>query len=1031
MRYGILGSLEISADGATADLGPPKQRTLLAILLLHAGQVVPTERLIDLLWDEKPPRTATHSIQIYVSALRRSLEPLAGDDLIITRQPGYLLQADPDAIDACRFEKLVREGMRAVADGEGSAGAEILRSALDLWRGPPLADFTYEEFAQEHIDRLRHQRLDALEQLGVAELAVAELTPSTLPRVLPLLQAAVSEDPLRERLRELLMLALYGTGRHAEALRTYQRFREHLAEELGLDPSPNLQRLQERILLHDPTLITPPLTSTSGEVARRNPYKGLRPFEEIDAEDFFGRSALVERMLDELRIGGRLLAVVGPSGSGKSSAIAALFVPRVRAGAVPGSEGWSIVTLVPGTRPADELRSVLAGVAGDTLLIIDQLEEVFSASPEEERRFFDWLVEISGASAPNVRVVLALRADLYDRPLLHPTFAQVFVPGVISVLPMSREELTSAVVEPARRVGVAIEAPVLAELLGDVADQPGALPLLQYALTELFDGRSGDELTLDEYREIGGIRGALSRRAETLFEELDRAQRAVARQVFLRFVRLGQGAKDLRRRVPIPELTALDVDAVSLSVILERFSTYRLLTFDRDQMTRAATIMLAHEALLTEWSRLAGWIDRHREALGRHASLVAHVGEWEAAGCDPDYLLSGKRLDSFASLLRGGPLLLTSSERGFLEESIERRRTDLADKTARAEAQRKLEGRSRRRLRAIVATVTVAIAAVSAVSVWGGGAQPTVALLNHGAESDVDQLAEAGFDRAVTEFDLVGREMSTDVGDVDGPVRALSEDGAEMVVVQATDTDIDAVARDFPRTRYAVVMGESTQPNVSNLAFADHEGSYLIGAAAALTSTNGTIGFIGGVDVDVIHRFQAGFEAGARAADPDVRIMITYLTAPPDYRGYFAPKLAKRAARRQYGQGADVIFGAAGFSVEGVFEAAATMSGGEGPHLWALGVDVDAYQAIRDRVEAARWRPHILSSMVKHIERGVYLALADHARGAFSPGSRILNLANGGVGISYRGGFLDDIRPRLEALRSDIVAGKIKVPERT
>ena len=105
MRYGILGSLEISADGATADLGPPKQRTLLAILLLHAGQVVPTERLIDLLWDEKPPRTATHSIQIYVSALRRSLEPLAGDDLIITRRPGYLLQADPDAIDACRFEK--------------------------------------------------------------------------------------------------------------------------------------------------------------------------------------------------------------------------------------------------------------------------------------------------------------------------------------------------------------------------------------------------------------------------------------------------------------------------------------------------------------------------------------------------------------------------------------------------------------------------------------------------------------------------------------------------------------------------------------------------------------------------------------------------------------------------------------------------------------------------------------------------------------------------------------------------------------
>ena len=249
MDYRILGSIEAIADGAAAELGPPKQRALLAILLMHVGEIVPTDRLIDLLWGERPPRTAGHSIQIYVSDLRKTLEPLAGDRVIVTRQPGYQLLAERESIDAHRFERLVEEGTRTLESGDRDRGASLLRQALGLWRGPALSDFAYEEFAQPYIHRLHDLHLDAIEELAAVELEAGRTTD-----VVPLIDAAIRDDPLRERSRELQMLALYRSGRHAEALRSYQKLRELLDDELGLEPSPPLKRLQERILLHDRSL---------------------------------------------------------------------------------------------------------------------------------------------------------------------------------------------------------------------------------------------------------------------------------------------------------------------------------------------------------------------------------------------------------------------------------------------------------------------------------------------------------------------------------------------------------------------------------------------------------------------------------------------------------------------------------------------------------------------------------------------------------------------------------------------------------
>ena len=249
LQFRILGSLSVVGNGSVAALGPPKQRALLAILLTRIGETVPVERLVELLWGTAAPRTADHSIQIYVSDLRRAFEPLGGSDLLVTRQPGYVLDLDPDSVDAWRFERLLKEGTRLLEDGDLDAGRAKIREALGLWSGPPLSDFPYEEFAQPVARRLTEERLTAVEAYAAASLEAGRIT-----EALDLLTAAVQDDPLRERARELMMLALYRSGRHADALRSFHALRTQLTDEFGVDPSPSIRALYDRILAHDPSL---------------------------------------------------------------------------------------------------------------------------------------------------------------------------------------------------------------------------------------------------------------------------------------------------------------------------------------------------------------------------------------------------------------------------------------------------------------------------------------------------------------------------------------------------------------------------------------------------------------------------------------------------------------------------------------------------------------------------------------------------------------------------------------------------------
>jgi DNA-binding SARP family transcriptional activator len=240
MRFGILGPLVVADDhGRELAVGGRRQRAVLAILLLHAGEVVSTDRLIDELWDERAPATAAKTLQVYVSNLRKAL----GHGVLLTRAGGYVLQAEPDGIDSVRFRAIVDEGRSALEAGEAQIAASRLREALGLWRGPALADFAHESFAQAEVARLEELRQAALEDRIDADLAHGDHSV-----LVGELEALVREHPMRERLTAQLMLALYRSGRQADALDAYQRARVQLQEELGLEPGPALKTLQMQVL---------------------------------------------------------------------------------------------------------------------------------------------------------------------------------------------------------------------------------------------------------------------------------------------------------------------------------------------------------------------------------------------------------------------------------------------------------------------------------------------------------------------------------------------------------------------------------------------------------------------------------------------------------------------------------------------------------------------------------------------------------------------------------------------------------------
>lgn len=469
--------------------------------------------------------------------------------------------------------------------------------------------------------------------------------------------------------------------------------------------------------------------------AAANPYRGLRPFGESDAAAFFGRERLVERLVahvDGAGLGGRFLVLVGPSGSGKSSALRAGLLPALRRGAVPGSERWFVAEMAPGRRPFEELVTVLLGVAvepqpglfeqlssdpsglrravegllpddgSELVLVVDQLEQLFTLTDDEptRRRFCDAIRAAVVDDNSRIRLLATLRADFYDRPLNYHDFGELLRAGTEVITPMSPEELERAVAGPAERVGGRLEPGLVATVVADVADRPSALPLMQYAMTEVFERRSGSMLELDAYRDIGGVAGALAHRAEELYTSLISPAQAVARQVFLRLVTVREGTEGVGQPVLRSELRAMAPLPAAVDEVLELFGRHRLLTFDRDAVSRGPTVELAHESLLHEWPRLAGWIRDAQADLRLRSKVAAAAAEWERGGQDPGELLAGRRLAEVEAWQGATDLALSDLETRFIGASSRQASADL---------------RARRRRRRVVGGVA-SVVSVSALA---------------------------------------------------------------------------------------------------------------------------------------------------------------------------------------------------------------------------------------------------------------------------------------------------------------------------
>jgi basic membrane protein A len=329
------------------------------------------------------------------------------------------------------------------------------------------------------------------------------------------------------------------------------------------------------------------------------------------------------------------------------------------------------------------------------------------------------------------------------------------------------------------------------------------------------------------------------------------------------------------------------------------------------------------------------------------------------------------------------------------------------------------------------ATTTAAAATTTAAEAMIGEGVLVGMAYDIGGRGDksFNDSAAAGLDKAKADFGIEANELEPSGGgeNREENLRLLAESGLNPVfaIGFAFADGVAATAADFPDTSFAIVDSVVDLPNVASLVFAEHEGSALVGAAAGLKTQTGTIGFVGGVaGLGLIEKFQAGYEAGALEANPDVTVLVQYLTEFPDFAGFTDPAKGKEAALAMYEEGADIVYHAAGGSGAGVFEAAKETSETTGTKVWAIGVDSDQYLTAGEDVQE-----YILTSMLKRVDTAVYSTINNFVTDGQQSGVVVLDLSADGVAYSTSGGFVDDIVDQLDALRESIIKGDFVVPD--
>lgn len=706
LEVSLLGPFQAMLDGKPViGFESNKVRALLAYLMVQEDRPHSRDVLAALLWPDQPQRNARSNLRFALANLRQNINDAQTAYLSITRETIQFNQLSNHWLDVMVFRQAVEAGVQKWAAAVELPGTiDMLKSTVRLYRGSFLEGFSigdslpFEEWLllkREQFARLMSQALKILaeyyEQCG------------DLPNALIFAREQIDFQPWNEESHQQVMRLLALDGQRSAALAQYETCQRILADELSVEPSANTIALYKHILDERLTsdFSTPVLTRNLSPSPGESPYKGLQYFDSNDVDRFFGRELLTETLVSHLREmlkpsgdadACRFLAVVGASGSGKSSLLRAGLVPAVcsspsleyGSSPPPSNPEWEAHIFTPTSHPLEVLNSLTFSTnVMHHLLVVDQFEELFTLcrSEVERRAFLDKLLHAARPNGSAV-VVIALRADFYAHCAGYPQLRKALSARQVYIGAMDVIELQRAIEGPANQGGWMLEPGLVDLILRDAGDEPGALPLISHALLETWHQREGRLLTLKGYLATGGVGGAIAKTAESFYTSLPASQKRLARKIFLRLTDLGDQTQETRRRVAPEELISDLKEEPQVIQLLAQLADARLVTL------ASGTVEVAHEALIREWPTLRGWLaeDQAGMRLRHHISLAAQT--WQDLDYDSAELYRGKRL---AQVLEWIAQPEHSRELNILENSFLQ--------ASQAEAQRQEQDREAERQR--------------------------------------------------------------------------------------------------------------------------------------------------------------------------------------------------------------------------------------------------------------------------------------------------------------------------------------------
>ncbi|MEW5873466.1 MAG: BTAD domain-containing putative transcriptional regulator [Chloroflexota bacterium] len=748
LRVFLFGPFQAVLDGATlAEFKSSKVRALLAYLIAESDCPHSRGRLAGLLWPDWPEAQARDNLRYALSDLRRAIGDRAAQPpfLHISRDAiQFNTHSDYEA-DASQFSTLLA-GSKVTSPDPAD-----LEKAVALYRGEFLEGFAvpgnpdFDEWVTFKREQFHLKLVEALHRLS----AVYEEN-GDYEHALTHARRLVALEPWQEQGHQQVMRNLAHTGQRAAALAHYENLRQLLDSDLGVEPGPQTRQLYQHLLADDwqPAKTAPPQAAKS--VIQECPYRGLAAFQESDARFFFGRQEVVERLVQAANRPTSMIAVIGASGSGKSSLIFAGLVPRLRQ-----EKRWLVASFRPGSQPFHALASALVPLLEPQLpeverlvvcrkaagaleagelhlpemaarlldkhpnaerlcLVVDQFEELYTLCPQGEarQRFVDELLALAqparSPGPPACTLLLALRADFMSQALAQRSLADALQSAAHLLGPMSREDLRQAIEKPAEMLGAAFEAGLVDRILDDVAEQPGSLPLLEFTLTMLWERQVDGWMQHAAYEALGKVKGALTRYAGQALAALDEGEQKQAQAIFLQLVQPGEGTEDTRRIARRDEIGEQNWP------ITQRLADARLVVTGLSA-SGEQVVEIIHEVLIQHWERLRMWIEASRGFRNWQEGLRAVMRQWQASGRDEGALLRGAPLAQAETWLGEHAGQLSPLEGEFIQASMalhQRRRLEEQRKQQEElQAARQLalsERRSRRFLGALAAVLTIA-----------------------------------------------------------------------------------------------------------------------------------------------------------------------------------------------------------------------------------------------------------------------------------------------------------------------------------